>query len=206
MRRSTPQSTFTTLSDAVHIVDGRVTALDQKIAALDKEILDIKAQMQRARGGTLTMLKQKGVRALRQKKIYEGQRDQLQTQSFSMDQANFVAQQAADNIATVNAMREGSRAMKGQLKALNIDSIENLQYEIQDMFDFSAEVQDVLSRSYCLPDGVDEAEIEAELNALETDMEQGEAAPAYLDALPLPSNALPTTRQPVRQATYQQQF
>ena len=68
-------------------------------------------------------------------------------------------------------------------KQMNIDRVEDLRDELTEMMQDSAEINEVLSRSYETPDSyVDEADLEAELGALnEMDME---SAGGYLDALP----------------------
>lgn len=56
-----------------------------------------KDQMNKLRPGPgLNALKQKALRLLKQKKLYEGQRDQLMQQSFNLEQAN-MAKETLEN-------------------------------------------------------------------------------------------------------------
>lgn len=48
-------------------------------------------------------IKQKALRVLKQRKMYEGQRDNLMQQSFNMEQANFATQMLKDTKSTVMA-------------------------------------------------------------------------------------------------------
>lgn len=76
-------------------------------------------------------------------------------------------------------MRMGVKTMKKEYKKVNIDSIEDLQDELEDMLEQANEVQEVMGRSYGLPD-VDDAELEAELEAL-TDELALDSDTSYLD-------------------------
>lgn len=62
-------------------------------------------------------------------------------------------------------MRLGAKEMKKEYKKVNIDTIEDLQDDLEDMMEQANEVQEVLGRSYGCPD-VDEAELEAGTIAL----------------------------------------
>lgn len=67
---------------------------------------------------------QKAMRVLKQKKMYEQQRDNLMAQSFNMEQANMATQMLKDTKVTVDAMRLGVQQMKKEYKKVNIDDIE----------------------------------------------------------------------------------
>lgn len=72
---------------------------------------------------------------LKQKRLYEGQRDQLYGQQFNMDQTTFVMESAKDTVNTVQALKSASKEMRTAFKSkeLNIDSIDKLQDELADM-------------------------------------------------------------------------
>ena len=61
--------------------------MEVKIRKLDAELIKYKDQMAKMReGGAKNAVKQKALRILKQKKMYEAQRDQLMNQSFNMEQ------------------------------------------------------------------------------------------------------------------------
>jgi len=130
------------------------------------------------------------MRVLKQKRVYEGQRDQMMNQSFNMEQAHFATQTMQDTITTVSAMKAGAKTMKQQFKKVNIDDVENLQDEMQDMMDINNEIQDVLGRSYSVPGDIDEDELNAELEFLEGEIEADESEPSYLRAANVPTTEL----------------
>jgi len=70
------------------------------------------------------MVKQRAMRVLKQKKMYEGQLEGLRNQSFNMEQANFGLQQLKDTKTTVDAMKLGVKEMKKEYKKVDIGKIE----------------------------------------------------------------------------------
>merc|ERR1711992_458125 len=125
------------------------------------------------------MVKQKAMRVLKQKKMYEGQLENLRNQSFNMEQANFATQTLKDTKTTVDAMKLGVKEMKKEYKNVNIDQIEDLQDDLADMLEDANEVQEALGRTYGMPE-IDEADLEAELDALGDDFALDDDT-SYLD-------------------------
>ncbi|KAI3421948.1 hypothetical protein GPALN_012487 [Globodera pallida] len=177
---SKPKAPAPNLGDAITTIDARGESVEKKVAKLDGELVKLRDQMKKMREGPAkNMVKQKALRIMKQKKIYENQRDQLYAQSFNMEQSNFAIQGMKDNQVTVAAMKDGLKAMKQEYKKLDIDKIDTLQDEMEDMLEMNSEIQDALSRQYDTPD-IDEAELEAELEALGDDL-QFDADTSYLD-------------------------
>jgi charged multivesicular body protein 5 len=168
------------LNDCIANVDSRGESIDKKIARLDGELGKYKEQMKKMREGPAkNAIKQKALRVLKQRKMYESQRENLMAQSFNMEQANFATQMLKDTKTTVDAMKMGVKEMKREYKKVNIDDIENLQDDLEDMLEQANDVQEALGRSYGVPD-VDESELEAELEALNDDF-LADTDTTYLD-------------------------
>uniref|UniRef100_A0A5S6QY15 Charged multivesicular body protein 5 n=1 Tax=Trichuris muris TaxID=70415 RepID=A0A5S6QY15_TRIMR len=164
--RGKPKEPGPTLADAISNIDARGESIDRKIARLDQELGKYRDQMRKLNDGpTKNAIKQKALRVLRQKRMYEGTREQLMQQSFNMEQSNYAMQAMKDTAITVEAMKSGLKDMKKQYKQINIDKIDDLQDSLADMLDEVNEVQEALGRSYGMPE-VDEDELEAELQAL----------------------------------------
>ncbi|KAM6135264.1 charged multivesicular body protein 5 [Pterocles gutturalis] len=129
----------------------------------------IKSKVNIFPNGTILCLsecsKQKALRVLKQKRMYEQQRDNLSQQSFNMEQANYTIQALKDTKTTVDAMKLGVKEMKKAYKQVKIDQIEDIQDQLEDMMEEANEVQEALSRSYGTPE-IDEDDLEAELDAL----------------------------------------
>ncbi|XP_053214743.1 charged multivesicular body protein 5-like [Panonychus citri] len=184
--RGKPKEAPPNISDCIANVDSRADSIDKKIAKLDAELVKYKDQMKKMRPGAAKQsLMQKAMRVLKQKKMYEQQRENLMAQSFNMEQANFATQMLKDTKVTMDAMKIGVTQMKKEYKKVNIDDIEDLQDELEDMLDQANEVQEALGRSYGVPD-VDEAELEAELEALGDEL-VSDADTSYLEGIGVPS-------------------
>lgn len=111
-------------------------------------------------------LKARALKVLRQRKQYESQRDQLQQQSFNMEQANMMQDNLKNVMTTVDAMKTTNKALKSQYGKIDIDKIERMQDEMQDLMDIGNEINESISRAYDVPEDVDEAELDAELEAM----------------------------------------
>lgn len=184
--KSKPVAPGPSLTDIGAQLDKRAESFDTKIKMMDAELFKYREQMKKMRDGPAkNSVQQKALRVLRQKKQYEQQRENLLQQSFNLDQANFTTQMLAETKGTVDAMKAGVNQMKKEYKNLNIDEIEDIQDDLQDMMADANEVQEALGRSYGVPD-VDEAELEAELEALGDEL-QKESDTSFLDEVATPS-------------------
>ena len=65
-------------------------SIDKKIQKLDQDLMKLKNQMKTMRNGPAkNNVKQKALRILKQKRMYENQRENIAQQSFNMDQVYF---------------------------------------------------------------------------------------------------------------------
>lgn len=102
--------------------------------------------------------------------MYESQRSQLSSQAFNMEQTVFAINTVKDTHTTIAAMKQAATTLKVENKKINLSEIENVQDELEDMFEDMNEVNDVLSRSYGVPEAFDECDLEAELAGLEFEL------------------------------------
>ncbi|KAL9053114.1 MAG: hypothetical protein Q9162_004978 [Coniocarpon cinnabarinum] len=177
-----------TLQGAISNVDSRIESTDVKIAKLNAELTSYQQKMSRMRDGPgKSALKQKALKILRQRKMYEGQRDQLQSQSWNMEQAGMMQDNLKNTMTTVDAMKSTTKDLKKQYGKINVDKIEKMQDEMADLIDVGNDIQESISRSYDVPEDVDEAELDAELEAMGDEqefenfgMESEGAMPAFM--------------------------
>merc|ERR1712137_1278114 len=181
------------LSDATQQADGRMQRLDQKINQLDSDLRTIREQMKRVRPGPAqNNLKQRAMRILKQKKMYEQQRDALMGTMFNMEQASFTTESMNDTVVMVNAMKHANTQMKKQFNQINIDSVEDLYDDMAELMEENDMIQEAMSRSFSTPEDLDENELEAELDALGDELLMGEdeeQLPSYL----IESASIPST-------------
>lgn len=78
-------------------------------------------------------------------------------------------------MTTVDAMKSTNKTLKQQYGKIDIDKIERMQDEMQELMEVGNEIQESMGRSYDVPEDVDEAELDAELEALgeEAEFEAG---------------------------------
>ncbi|KAL8823920.1 MAG: hypothetical protein Q9191_005440 [Dirinaria sp. TL-2023a] len=166
-----------TLSSAISNTDTHIDSLDVKLAKLNAELSTYQTRMAKMRDGPgKTALKQKALKILQRRKMYESQRDQLQQQSWNMEQASMMTDNLKNTMTTVDAMKSTNKALKQQYGKIDIDKIERMQDEMQDLIEAGNDIQEAMGRSYDVPEDVDEAELDAELEALgeEAQLETGQ--------------------------------
>ncbi|KAF1352717.1 charged multivesicular body protein 5 [Lizonia empirigonia] len=177
-------------------------SLDVKLAKLNAELSAYQQKLTKMRDGPgKTAIKQKALKVLQQRKMYESQRDQLQSQSWNMEQAGMMQDNLKNTMTTIDAMKTTTKELRKQYGKVNIDKIEKLQDEMADLMDMGNDIQDAISRSYDVPEDVDESELDAELEALsdEVDFEgigesssvprfltEDTAPPTFIDEAPEP--------------------
>lgn len=78
-------------------------------------------------------------------------------------------------MTTVDAMKTTQKTLKQQYGKVDIDKLERMQDEMADLMEMGNEIQETMGRSYDVPEDVDEAELDAELEALgeEAEFETG---------------------------------
>ncbi|KAK3914761.1 Charged multivesicular body protein 5 [Frankliniella fusca] len=185
--RGKPKEPPPNLSDCIAGVDSRAESVEKKVQRLEQELVKYKDQMKKMRDGPAkNAVKQKALRVLKQKKLYEQQADNLRQQSFNMEQANYATQSLKDTQSTVIAMKAGVKQMQKEFKKINIGEIDDLQDDMADMLEISEEVQEALGRSYGTPD-IDESELEAELEALGDEIALDDDTSYLDDAVKAPS-------------------
>ena len=110
---------------------------------------------------------------LKQKKLFESQRDTLYQQQYNIEQTRFTVDSVQTTVSTVQALSAASKQMTKDMKKnkeLNIDYIDKMQDDMFDVMDRMNEINEAMGRSYDVPDDVDETDLMAELDALELDM------------------------------------
>ncbi|XP_072954165.1 vacuolar protein sorting-associated protein 60.1-like [Typha angustifolia] len=170
------------IQDATERINKRGDTVDDKIKKLDAELAKYKEQIKRTRPGPAQeAVKARAMRVLKQKRMYEGQRDMLYNQTFNLDQVSFASEGLKDAQQTMSALKSANKELKGMMKTVKIEDIDSMQDQMMDMMDISTEIQESLGRSYNVPDDIDEDDLMGELDALEADMEtEADAVPSYL--------------------------
>lgn len=187
-KKPAPEAPKVTLDDAISKSDGRIAALDEKIAKLNVELRGYSQQLKKARGGAQRSIKMKAVQALKRRKMYEKQREGMLATSFNMEQTNFAIQSVKDTQTTVEAMKTAAVTLREEQKKIDVDEIEDMQDDFEELLEVNDEVQELMGRSYGLTGDIDEADLEDELAGLEDEWAaddayadgEADATPSYL--------------------------
>ncbi|KAK1576124.1 hypothetical protein Q3G72_011151 [Acer saccharum] len=70
-------------------------------------------------------VKARAMRILKQKRMYEGQRDMLYNQTFNLDQVAFASEGIKDAQQTMTALKVANKELKGMMKTVKIRDIDN---------------------------------------------------------------------------------
>ena len=167
--------------------------LDEKIAKLDKELMRYTEQMKKMPAGPAKAQVQKRALAiLKQKKMYEGMKEKTMNQQWNMEQMDFALSGLKETAQTVSAMKDQNKALKKEFKSININQVENVMDDMEELLEQAEEVQSAIGRSYNTDD-IDEADLEAELAAMESDpslfFAEETAADGTADYLDLPASS-----------------
>jgi len=166
--------------------DSRVSSIEVKIAKLDADLMRYKDQMAKLRNGPgKAAIQQRAMTTLRQRKMYEAQLAQLTQQVFNMETAAMATENLRNTMATVDAMKTANQEIRKQYGKIDIDKIETIHDDMADMLEQANEIQESLGRSYAVPDEIDEADLEAELDALSCEL-LDEETPSYLSEMQPP--------------------
>lgn len=184
-----------TLGEASENLGKRSTHLDNKIAALEKDLNGYKKKLQTANPSAKRGLQKRAMDILKRKRMYENQRDMLLGQQFNMDQASFGIESAKATVDSVAAMKAANVELKAALKNdLNIDDVDDLADDMEELMYEMNEINESLGKNFATPDDITEDDLEAELDMLGDDLEEeiGEDTPSYLqESLPANPTGVP---------------
>lgn len=94
------------IQDASERINKRGESVDDKIKKLDVELSRYKEQIKKTRPGPAQeAVKARAMRVLKQKRMYEGQRDMLYNQTFNLDQVAFASEGIKDAQQTVTSVQ-----------------------------------------------------------------------------------------------------
>jgi len=196
MGKPTVEAPKPTLGDASKRLEERGNTLDAKIKGFDEKLAKLAQDIKKTRGPAQQRLKQQALQILQQKKAYEGQRNQIGKQQFTVDQIQFTTETMQDTKLQVQAMRDASKGLQQEFKSMKMGDIDKLTDELQGLMEDANDIQEVLAQQFGVPEDLDEDDLAAELDALAAQMEtEGDAS--YLDAA-LKSNMTPSTSLPAR--------
>ncbi|KDQ17221.1 hypothetical protein BOTBODRAFT_30035 [Botryobasidium botryosum FD-172 SS1] len=199
------------LNDAIASTDARMSAIEVKVRKLDAELGRYKEQMSKMRNGPAKeAVQRRALAALKQKKLYEAQIASLTQQTFNMESAALATENLRNTMATVDAMKVANKEIRKQYGKIDVNQIEDMHYDMEELLEQANEIQETLGRSYAVPDEIDEADLEAELEALQNEEVDEEPAyladlnkePDFIDEPPIESSRTPAQPEALKTAQY----
>ncbi len=175
--------------------------LNKKQQYLEKKI---ETEVANARRNAKTN-KTAALAALKRKKRYEQQLQQIDGTLTTIEQQRETLESASTNTAVLTNMGHAARALKKAQGDMNVDSVHDLMDDIAEQQDVAREISDAISNPVAFGHEFDEDELEAELNDLEAELElneQEELDKELLRVNPSPAVPLPEvpTAEPVKVA------
>lgn len=147
----------------------RVSQLDTQISQLNFQLQALQKKISSSRSSAgQRPLRQQALKLLNKRKKLEQMRDSLDTQSWSMTQAQMTSDNLKNTMVTVNALKQTNKALKAQYGKINLDKLQDMQDEMADLIEQGDELQQMLAINSVNGDieDVDESELDAELDAL----------------------------------------
>jgi charged multivesicular body protein 4 len=110
--------------------------------------------------------KTKAKNALKRKKLLDNEAMKITSQIEALENQLRSIESANLNLETMKAMKAGAKAMKQIHGGVTVDKVDQTMDEIREQAEISEEISEAISRSYPT-DGIDEDELEEELEALQ---------------------------------------
>ncbi|XP_034826267.1 charged multivesicular body protein 4 [Maniola hyperantus] len=154
----------------------------------------IEAEIQAARKHG-TKNKRAAIAALKRKKRYEKQLNQIDGTLTQIEAQREALEGATTNAQVLNTMKDAANAMKLAHKDIDVDKVHDIMDDIAEQHDISREITDAISNNVAFPNDVDEDELERELEELEQ-----EELDKEMIGISVPSDNLPDVpaTEPVR--------
>lgn len=132
--------------------------------------------------------------ALKRKKMYEQQREHTRGARFNLETQMLTIENANVNMETLKAMKTGSAAMRTMHGALNVDKVDATMDDIREQMDLASEINAAISTPLGTDYGLDEEELDEELEQLEqSELDQAllnVKSPAMLVQSPMSATAV----------------
>ena len=153
---SNPHMTIERLRESLANAERREKHVNYQIAEIVRE-----AKLRSAQGD-----KKGALSALKRKKLYQAELDKIANIKMTLETQAFHIESAAYNQETVQAMKSGQSAMSRLRKLMGVEKVENLMDDIREEADLATEINTAIGTPLD-PYMEDDAELLAELNALE---------------------------------------
>lgn len=164
---------------------GETEELLQKRAALLQKKID--AELERAKQFTRDKNKKSALLALKKKKMYEGQLEQVENSILRVNEEQLMLENTRTQMETLAALKGAADATKHTIKELHIENVDKVLDDINEQSDQLRMVQDALNNPLGAAADLDEDELLGELEELEAEALDSQ----LLEPAPVPAQKVP---------------
>ncbi|KAI7840375.1 hypothetical protein COHA_005919 [Chlorella ohadii] len=189
MQVAVRDGTTTSTVDAIQKLAESEDLLNKRRGLLEKKIA---AELNKAKEYQKKNNKKGALAALRQKKMYEGQLEQIDNSLARLGEQRAALENLSAQAEVINALKVGADASKGAMKAMKIESVDQVLDDINDANDQMKQIQDALAMPTGLGAEMDEDDLLQELEDLEEEhLDELKHEAASVPATRIPQQALP---------------
>lgn len=114
-----------------------------------------------------TKNKRAAIQALKRKKRYEKQLQQIDGTLSTIEMQREALEGANTNTSVLNTMREAAKALKSAHQNMDVDQVHDMMDDIAEQQDVAREISDAISNPVAFGQDMDDDELEKELEELE---------------------------------------
>ncbi|KAK2709018.1 charged multivesicular body protein 4b-like [Artemia franciscana] len=114
-----------------------------------------------------TKNKRVALQALKRKKRYEKQLQQIDGTLSTIELQREALEGATSNTAVFQAMNEAAKSLKGVHQSFDVDKVHDMMDEVAEQHEIAKEISDAISNPLAFGQDVDEEDLEKELEELE---------------------------------------
>ena len=129
--------------------------------------------------------------ALKRKKRYEKQLQQIDGTLTTIEQQREALEAANINTTVLKGMDSAAKALKNAHKDMNVDNVHDMMDDIAEQQDVAKEISDAISQPTAFANEFDEDELEEELENLQLELEGEENAQLEKELLDVGPSTLP---------------
>jgi multidrug resistance efflux pump len=155
---------------AVHSSQMRQQQLEARMHKVETDIAGLQRELVRHRPGSSahTMYRRRLLDLMRERKTIDGRMAHSMTMARNFQEVSDAHHDMADAKTYTETLKNEARLLKTSANAVDVGEIEDIRDDVAEALADTNEIREVMSQSYGV-DGVDESELEAELEALEAE-------------------------------------
>ena len=165
------QESNKSMDQAQQALSGRVSQLETQISQINFQLTALNKRIKATKSSLgQRPLRQQALKLINKRKQLESMRDSIDSQSWTMQQAQMTNDNLQNTMITINALKQTNKSLKSQYGKIDLEKLQDMQDEMIDLIEQGNELQDVLATNNNIGvgdiDDIDDLELDAELDAL----------------------------------------